>query len=103
MKQIAEWIFLVSYKNTSIILLLMGRRQSTDVARDKGRRLGIVIAAERQTRKLSQHELARMAGINLDSLRGIEQGKSASPSFFTVVRIAEVLKLKSEDLIRLIR
>lgn len=45
---------------------------------------------------LSQEDLAQMADLRIDTLRAIEQGRRADPSFFRVVRVIRTLELTTE-------
>lgn len=59
--------------------------------RARGRRLG---AALRQARGIrSMVEVAAAAGIPVETLRKIETGRIATPAFFTVAALGEVLGL----------
>lgn len=64
-----------------------------------GEELGRAIANARRHKKMTQTSLAAKARVDLDALRGIEQGRYAHPSFFAVMRIARVLSIRAERLI----
>lgn len=63
----------------------------TMAQRDQGRALGRMLASARGDR--SAAEVARLAGVSLDTLRKIERGVICGPSFFTVAALARVLGL----------
>ena len=44
--------------------------------------------------------LAEQAKVDLDTLRALEQGRFAHPSFFSVMSIARILKLSIEELFK---
>jgi transcriptional regulator with XRE-family HTH domain len=76
----------------------MVRTPLTDEQRDRGRALGQVLRAARGPR--SAAAVAHEAGISLDTLRKIERGAIAAPTFFTVAAIARTLDLDLADLAR---
>jgi transcriptional regulator with XRE-family HTH domain len=57
--------------------------------RERGQALGR--ALQRARGGVSAAEVARRAGISLDTLRKIERGAIATPAFFTVVALARAL------------
>jgi len=57
----------------------------------RGKALGRVIQDARKAAGKSQAELARLSKVDLDTLRGIEQGRRASPSVFNVAALAAAL------------
>ncbi|MEV6522325.1 helix-turn-helix transcriptional regulator [Longispora sp. NPDC051575] len=57
----------------------------------RGQALGRALQVARAGR--SAAEIALAAGISLDTLRKIERGAIATPAFFTVAALAEVLGL----------
>jgi transcriptional regulator with XRE-family HTH domain len=59
--------------------------------RARGLALGRALQLARGRR--SAAEVARLAGISLDTLRKIERGAIATPAFFTVAGLARVLGL----------
>lgn len=63
---------------------------------DRGQRLGAVLRAARGKRGMS--EIARAAGISVETLRKIEMGRIPTPAFFTVAALAEVLGLSLDEL-----
>ncbi len=79
----------------------MGRRQASTTERLRGRILGRLVSNARKNKDISQYVLAETAEVNIDALRGIEQGRYAHPSFFTIMKIARVLELPVEKLYKL--
>ncbi len=79
----------------------MGRRFLTLEERQRGKVLGNAIAAARHRMSITQTALASAAKIDIDALRGLEQGKYAHPSFFTVLDIATALEISLKDLRKL--
>ncbi|SEM07165.1 MULTISPECIES: helix-turn-helix domain-containing protein [Rhodococcus] len=63
---------------------------------ERGRRLGELLRGARG--EASMVEVALDAGISVETLRKIESGRIATPAFFTVAAIAQVLGL-SLDLV----
>jgi transcriptional regulator with XRE-family HTH domain len=74
----------------------MVRTPLTDDERERGLLLGRTLQRARGTR--SAAEVALRAGISLDTLRKIERGAIATPAFFTVAALADVLGLDLNDL-----
>ena len=56
----------------------------------RGKRLAEKIKASRGT-AITQEQLAQMAGVPLDTLRRLERGVVATPSFFLVADLASAL------------
>jgi transcriptional regulator with XRE-family HTH domain len=54
----------------------------------------------REARNLSQEQLARQAEVSVDTLRRIEQHRTAAPSFFLVAALAARLQLSLDELAR---
>ncbi|MFC7450440.1 helix-turn-helix domain-containing protein [Rhodococcus daqingensis] len=63
---------------------------------ERGRRLGELLRGARG--EASMVEVAMDAGISVETLRKIETGRIATPAFFTVAALAQVLGL-SLDLV----
>jgi transcriptional regulator with XRE-family HTH domain len=74
----------------------MVRAPLTADERERGLVLGRALQRARGGR--SAAEVALRAGISLDTLRKIERGAIATPAFFTVAALAEVLDLDLKDL-----
>lgn len=49
---------------------------------------------------MTQVSVAKASSVDLDSLRGIEGGKSAKPSFFTIMQLAATLRITAEQIVR---
>ncbi|WP_435769660.1 helix-turn-helix domain-containing protein [Nocardioides sp. SYSU DS0651] len=64
-----------------------------------GRALGRLVADARRQRRLSQEAVARSAGISIETLRKLEQGKRTGPDLFTVAGIARSLDLSLDLLL----
>jgi transcriptional regulator with XRE-family HTH domain len=75
----------------------MVRAPLTDDERERGLALGRALQRARGPR--SAAEVAMRAGISLDTLRKIERGAIATPAFFTVAAVAQVLDLDLDDLV----
>ena len=63
--------------------------------RERGERLGMLLREARGDRSLV--EVAAAAGISAETLRKIETGRVATPSFATVAAIAQVLELSLDE------
>jgi transcriptional regulator with XRE-family HTH domain len=74
----------------------MVRTPLTRDERERGRALGGALQRARGDR--SAAEVALAAGISLDTLRKIERGAIATPTFFTVASLARVLGLDLTEL-----
>lgn len=59
----------------------------TDEQQQQGKALGVRLSAMRGT--VTQADLASRAGMSLDTLRKIELGKVAGPSFFFIGQIVD--------------
>lgn len=69
----------------------MVRTPLTEADWQRGLALGRTLQRARGNR--SAAEVAQLAGISLDTLRKIERGAIAAPTFFTVTALARVLDL----------
>ena len=69
----------------------MVRTPLTEDERERGQALGRALQRARGGR--SAAEVALAAGISLDTLRKIERGAIATPTFFTVASLARALDL----------
>ncbi|MPZ25431.1 MAG: helix-turn-helix domain-containing protein [Micromonosporaceae bacterium] len=69
----------------------MVRTPLTEAEWERGLRLGRTLQRARGSR--SAAEVAQLAGISLDTLRKIERGAIAAPTFFTVAALARTLGL----------
>ncbi|SHT89637.1 helix-turn-helix domain-containing protein [Mycobacteroides abscessus subsp. abscessus] len=63
-----------------------------------GRSLGQELQRQRHGR--TAEAIAQSAGVSLDTLRRVERGAVASPGFFLVGQIAQVLDVSLDDLFR---
>jgi transcriptional regulator with XRE-family HTH domain len=63
---------------------------------ERGRRLGTLLRQARGDASLAQ--VAAGAGISVETLRKIETGRIATPAFFTVTALADVLGLSLDSL-----
>lgn len=69
----------------------MVRRALTPEARDRGRRLGSLLRRARGDRSIT--DVATAAGVSPETLRKIETGRLATPSFAIVAAVAATLDL----------
>lgn len=63
---------------------------------ERGRCLGALLRRARGATALG--EVAAAAGVSVETLRKIETGRIATPAFFTVAAVANVLGLSLDDL-----
>ena len=66
--------------------------------REHGRRLGLLIAASRRERQQSGPDLARESQVAIDTVRSLESGRVAAPTFLTVARLAGVLGMSLDEM-----
>jgi transcriptional regulator with XRE-family HTH domain len=76
----------------------MVRPPLSSADRERGVRLGEVLRAARGKR--TAVEVAAAAGISVETLRKIEHGRIPTPTFFTVVAIADAVGLPIDTLCR---
>ena len=76
----------------------MARRLTSVEDREHGRRLGGLIAAGRRGRGESAPDLARRSSVAIDTVRSLEGGRVATPTFLTIARLAEALGLSLDEL-----
>ena len=69
----------------------MARSKITDHQRRQGADLGQALRTARTKKGKSQSQVASDAGLPLDTLRRIEQGRVANPGVFTVAAIVDAL------------
>ncbi len=60
--------------------------------------VGVRISALRARLDLTQRQLADQAGVPLDSLKDVEQGRTADPRISTIRRIAAALGVSVDEL-----
>jgi DNA-binding XRE family transcriptional regulator len=78
----------------------MPRRKLDGRQRARAKRLGEHLARSRTKRGLSQEALARSVDVSVDTLRSVEQHRTAEPSFFLVAALARPLGLSLDDIAR---
>lgn len=76
----------------------MVREPLTEEQIERGRVLGAMLRAARAQRTMV--DVARHAGISVETLRKIEGGRIPTPAFFTVAAVAATLDLSLDDLLR---
>lgn len=74
----------------------MVREPLSPQRREFGRRLGLLLRSARADRPLA--EVAAAAGMSPETLRKIETGRIATPSFATVAELGLVLGLSLDEL-----
>ena len=62
--------------------------------------LGVALKAARRKRGMTQRQVAEATHVDLDALRGLEQGRYAHPSFFTVAAIVVTLNLSLSKILK---
>lgn len=62
--------------------------------------MGKRIQKARRVARQTTEDVARAAGIPVDTLRRIEQGRVFNPGLFTVAAVASAIGLRLEDLVR---
>lgn len=68
----------------------------------KGETLGAYLKRSRESAGLSQDELVRRTGLSLSTIRKIEDGRTANPGIFTLIKVWQALNLLPGPLINLI-
>lgn len=61
--------------------------------------IGNKVRWARLNAKLSQADLAVRSGVQIDTLRSIEQGRTRNPGILTMVAVATVLQISLDDLL----
>jgi DNA-binding Xre family transcriptional regulator len=79
-------VFIYRYYNTGMI-----RPPLRPEEHDRGRALGRALRAARGPRSLL--DVAAAAGISPETLRKIETGRIATPAFFTIMALCDVLDI----------
>ena len=77
----------------------MTRRPKTEEEKARGEELGKEIQRKRQASQKSGEEIALDAGISIDTLRGLEQGRVADPGIFVISAIASALGCEIDELV----
>jgi XRE family transcriptional regulator, regulator of sulfur utilization len=62
-------------------------------------RFAQTLARLRSTARLSREELARRAGVSVDLVHSLEQGRTANPTLRTLLRLADALGVTVGELI----
>ncbi len=81
----------------------MARRQVSDEDRAVGRRLGAALREARDAAGMSAQTIASVSELSIDTVRSIETGRTAAPSFITVARIADALGMSLDQLREAVR
>lgn len=81
----------------------MARRRLDSAAHRRGQILASLLAQARRASGRSAEAVARSAGISVDTVRGIEKGRTSSPEFFTVAALAAELGLSLDELYAFVR
>ncbi len=76
----------------------MPRKPTSDKERMRGVALGRRLSERRRTAKMTQGQVAAAADMSTDTLRALEQGKSANPGVFLIVDLARELGVTVEEL-----
>ncbi|GAA4529241.1 MULTISPECIES: helix-turn-helix domain-containing protein [Nonomuraea] len=74
----------------------MVRPPLTPEERLRGERLGTLLRQARGERSIT--EVATAAGMSAETLRKIETGRIATPAFFTIAALTDVLGISLDDL-----
>lgn len=74
----------------------MVRPPLSPAERERGRKLGAVLREARAERSMA--DVAAASGVSVETLRKIETGRIATPAFFTVIALADALRVPVEEL-----
>lgn len=74
----------------------MGRPRRTTTEKEKGKALGAALQKARG--RTTTEEVANKAGIPIDTLRRLEQGRVADPGFFLVCSVARAVRIELRSL-----
>lgn len=77
---------------------MVERRPAKAAERSAVPRLGAVLRDARKAAGLSAQAVAEASGLSIDTVRSIESGRTASPAFVTVARLASVLNVSLDSL-----
>jgi len=77
---------------------MVERRPAKTAERSAVPRLGAVLRDARKAAGLSAQAVAEASGLSIDTVRSIESGRTASPAFVTVARLASVLNVSLDSL-----
>lgn len=75
----------------------MVRPPLSPAERERGRKLGAVLREARAERSMA--DVAAASGVSVETLRKIETGRIATPAFFTVIALADALRVPVEELV----
>ncbi|MDP5228551.1 MULTISPECIES: helix-turn-helix transcriptional regulator [Arthrobacter] len=81
----------------------MARKQVSAEDREVGHRLGAALRDARNAAGMSAQTVASVSELSIDTVRSIETGRTASPSFITVARIADALGVSLDRLHNAVR
>lgn len=76
----------------------MSRTPTPPALKARAERLAASLLQARDRSGLTQVELADRSGVNLDTVRALEQHRSGNPGVFFIVDIARALGVAVEDL-----
>ncbi len=76
----------------------MAKTPTSDSKRRRGKQLAALLKNAREESGRSREDVARNAGISLETIKHIEEKRSLSPTFFTVIDLARELRLKLKEL-----
>jgi transcriptional regulator with XRE-family HTH domain len=77
----------------------MSRPPVSDSAREYGQRLGVYLRELRKQQHRSAQQVAEASDLSIDTVRSIETGRVAAPSFFTISRIAFALGVELDEIL----
>ena len=77
---------------------MVERRPAKTAERSAVPLLGPVLRDARKAAGLSAQAVAEASGLSIDTVRSIESGRTASPAFVTVARLASVLNVSLDSL-----
>lgn len=78
--------------------LMVESSPTTRGAHDTAPPLGGLLCGARRPAALSAQAVAEASGLSIDAVRSIASGRTASPAFITVARLASVLKVSLDRL-----
>lgn len=67
--------------------------------RDSAARLGAYLRDARESRQLTQQQLADLASVAIGTVQALERKRSVDPSLFTVIALARALSLDLPDVL----
>lgn len=66
----------------------------------QGEVLGAYLKRSREAAGLSQDELVRRTGLSLSTIRKMEDGRTANPGIFTLIKVWQALNLAPDGLVK---